>query len=1029
MASFQIIIFSTILLCLLGCDGSNIATDAKHNGSSSKTDRENHLQKSNFQNDLQSHAQKNSQKSSPAFSFLDLKQQANGIPKKIDPGQIKLILAKYFDIPQNSPVGTLAFGRINYRNNFLSESERNVNGLQFKLSKGAELFTVEMVRDSYGRVFGQLQLQKELPQGLDSHPITIQLLKGEELLESCQSEVQIVETPLAKRQLNKVKDFVLHNSRLSQRYKLKTSTAQKYLKDIRAHQGRFSDLSKIYGLKTEAQRTQAFPNRKEYGQALAKASERIAGLTLHQYNHSQKTISSSSGKEKLPLYLDILKAIEQYIQYFPVEDLYKTKSLAHNDITHQWRFGDPLAGASILILHELGEELYANPDHQKIFDAMNHFHLMTSFMTTDKYRSPDKQRYFLQGKEQLRFSSGLWADANRHHRMRTWICQSALLMDYNQPLSYFKPWYFPYGEWGRQHTTLLPGWEPQGSLADLKFWADSNACFTFNIHGSGFKPDGTISHHTGERQDMAHLAYGFEWQTEGILDPFKILRHTPFSISPKPLQVSMAFLSKVYPIMMFKGSMDFQTVGRSHQSKNLTSFYQDVYRPAAEKLIKASESMTSTDRSTMNELKEVLRNLDQDKELHTGNHAFWVNDYMVQRRGGEQPSFMSVKMQSARTKGAEGFKGSSEFGFHNGSGVFQIKVDGKEYSDARYSMDWHLLPGTTEEWRDDSIPLSSKHKAYSKEAFAGTASDGQRGLASFVYSRSDPYSTAGGYKSYFLHDDHAYFLGSNIHRTKKGQGKEILTTVEQVEWDGNLHCSIQGQRTTFTAREAFQSRVKLDQPAWFHHDDIAYFIYPSQGSLELIAQSVQLNNRSPKETVPNLLIAISHGSNPKAASYRYAIVPYTPLNKMEELMDTIGKRTFHNQGLIHAYAYDEILQASFQRAATLELGPWKLKLDQPSIVQCDFSTAEPIITVSDPTHDLQRKSVELQINRFLPTGDYAYLTQGLEVASVPCQKAKVIQGEQGSIIQIQLPDSDDTEHYAFRESLYAGMPATLRLKP
>ena len=109
-------------------------------------------------------------------------------------------------------------------------------------------------------------------------------------------------------------------------------------------------------------------------------------------------------------------------------------------------------------------------------------------------------------------------------------------------------------------------------------------------------------------------------------------------------------------------------------------------------------------------------------------------------------------MQSARTKGAEGCKGQSQYGYHNGSGIFQIKLDGREYEKARYAMDWHALPGLTEEWRTDSIPLSSKDKAYNEDRYAGCLSDGELGLAVFNYSRSSKYSSAAAHKAYFFQD-------------------------------------------------------------------------------------------------------------------------------------------------------------------------------------------------------------------------------------------------------------------------------------
>ncbi len=60
--------------------------------------------------------------------------------------------------------------------------------------------------------------------------------------------------------------------------------------------------------------------------------------------------------------------------------------------------------------------------------------LQIAFDLPYRQRQPEYNRYYLQ--QDLKRSPGAWADANRHHRMRTWLMMSVLWSDYNQPLTY-----------------------------------------------------------------------------------------------------------------------------------------------------------------------------------------------------------------------------------------------------------------------------------------------------------------------------------------------------------------------------------------------------------------------------------------------------------------------------------------------------------------------------------------------------------------------------------------------------------------
>ena len=961
----------------------------------------------------------------PSFSFVSLEEAPNGIAPLMDETKIQLILAGYFDIQSTSTAGREVMGRINYRNNFKFASEGIPQDLSFHLTQGGHVFELKNQRDQYGRLFGKLILKD--PSKLNSSsfiPLKIELRQNSKILESCQAKVNIVPETLWSQHFAKVKAFVLSEDRLSTRYKLRLKKQQfnQVFEDLEKNKGRFSDFS-FYDLTSDELRTKVFPKQKEYSKQLVDSAERIAGLALHL--SSQEKSALRKKRSRL-----LAQAIQEYTLAFPLDNLHDTQSLAHNDRTHQWRFGDPLMGASILILEDLLEDLRSDPKIQEYFQTMNHFHLMSSMSTTDNYRDHTKTRYFLQGDNLLPICSGLWADANRHHRMRTWIGQTALLMDYNQPITSLEPWYFAYGEWGKQGTNLLPEWEPKGCFADLKVWADTNSRLAANFHQSGLKPDGSISHHTGSRQDMAHLAYGLEWQTKGLSDVALILKNTPFEVSSEPFNMAVDFLSYAYPIMMYKGSMDYQTVGRSHYGANLGNFTQEVFIPGVEELL---ESQNPTKAVKNTEILEhfVEQQKSQSQEIYDGNYAFWVNDYMVHRNAGEKAYFMSVKMQSSRTKGAEGFKGSGDYGFHNGSGVFQIKQDGQEYHKARYSMDWHAMPGITEEWRTDELPLSSKKKAYSEENFCGTVSDTKNGLASFLYSRTDPYSSSSAFKSYFMLKDYAVFLGSNIKRTKAGQGKSIITTLDQVEWDKALTYSINGEEKSLEPGSPLDLQASTQEICWVHQDNVAYIILPGEKTKKIILKSQHQQNSLPKqikERVPVFMLAIDHGSQPQDEDYSYIIVPNIKLNEIPAKIAQLSQSHQLTSPSFHAHSDATTTQAAFTQAASLKINQWELSVDKPALVQITQRSNMLGISLTDPMHDLGTKSISLHINKKLKPGTYHYKTQGMEFTNVEGQIVEISSKENGSTLKFHLADLSDQKAYAHRGALYAGMPAHIQVK-
>ena len=195
------------------------------------------------------------------------------------------------------------------------------------------------------------------------------------------------------------------------------------------------------------------------------------------------------------------------------------------------------------------------------------------------------------------------------------------------------------------------------------------------------------------------------------------------------------------------------------------------------------------------------------------------------------------------------------------------QVSGSEYDQTRFVMDWHVLPGVTEEWRNDSFPVNvsagdetsdtgaavqqpssgatvddwgsaapapppppppqeqaqeqlSQRQAQSN--FAGVMSDGRFGASAFHYrpgpcsanGGSSCYSSTSAKKGYFFSDGEVIAIGNSVHRVAAGQRRQIVTTVENALWETNVSFQVDSNSTVLTLpRHAADERAE-DEDSW-----------------------------------------------------------------------------------------------------------------------------------------------------------------------------------------------------------------------
>ena len=190
-------------------------------------------------------------------------------------------------------------------------------------------------------------------------------------------------------------------------------------------------------------------------------------------------------------------------------------------------------------------------------------------------------------------------------------------------MTYVQYWYSDfYQDKPFKNFSLLPGWSPQGVVADVSHWMTKYYVPTHTYIQSGYQPDGTISHHIANATDVAMAAYGFEWLTD-CNSGYDYFKNTDFRIADKHYQAELDWLLKVYPKMFYKQRLDFLVAGRSFLS-DLHLFVTKIYQDAVNDMLKACSKDTKL--TGLTELKDVCRRLKANTYEYSGTDAYWVNE-------------------------------------------------------------------------------------------------------------------------------------------------------------------------------------------------------------------------------------------------------------------------------------------------------------------------------------------------------------------------------------------------------------------
>ncbi|MGN0189291.1 MAG: polysaccharide lyase family 8 super-sandwich domain-containing protein [Candidatus Cryptobacteroides sp.] len=974
-------------------------------------------------------------------------------------GAKERILANYFDIPINSPAGTEVTGRIHLERNKDVRVNPIPDTYRFEILKQTEgLFQVKTSYDVSGRIMGILTVAPGMMTG-DKPAVChleIALKDGNNVLSIFPVEINVVEKTLLSRLYANYAPKTLANKRLYGRKRYSDAEVAEQMEALRNNGWKFPGLERCYE-KRPQDYVQGKKKNGKNGLTIEydweKVVNRIGGLG-YAYATSKTYGPTGDPEKRLELKDALYQAILTYIDNFPLngDDVLKDGKpigkctgdgfsmlqacgWAEQQIpTHQWVLTDALI---VPVLHLMPDILdgISNGDslNIRLQDALINY--MQIFFTEIESRRcidcPDGRWGELCD---TLYSSGAWTDANLGHRSRTLLALPLIWADYNRPVTYVEYWYKDfYKQPPFEGFSYSPGWEPQGVVADVAYWMTKFCIPSHKYAQSGFHPDGTVSHHVGNATDAAMVAYGFGWLTE-CNEGFEYLKDTKFRIADGYYQFEADRLLNIYPKLFYRQRMDFLVAGRSFLS-DMKDFVLNQYCVAVRGMLDARSSDTHIEGA--DSLMAISRQLKHDTYEYSGTDAYWVNDYLVHRRGECGRSFFaSLKFKSERTVGAEDF-GKVRCSWHLGSGILPVKVSGEEYSHTVLcNFDWHALPGLTEEWRTDALPLGHAQGSLpGLNKVSGVLADGVSGMGIYHHLPRETYSSATGYKSYHFIEDKIISLGSGIARLREGQGNAIATFVDQTALTGPLSWCAGGRKTmTVMPDESVNLSVEIGKVCWLHQGEKGYVIIPAKKAMLNIKTGSEVNVTNPdiSNGKPNFIIALIHGTDPGENydnSYFYVQIPNVSAGEMPVRVKSLLQdlETTTEEGVAHAVysSVNETRQYAFFQPGSISVGGITVTSEDPVQIMLRDCGNEWVLSVMNPVPDGKKQGLNFIISHSLRPGTYTWQAGGIypmygETVSISSDAC-------GSRVTAEIPDERDKKKYNYQSDLYAAIPITIKI--
>ncbi len=977
--------------------------------------------------------------------------------------QQEKIFAGYFDILINSSEGTEVMGRIHLERNKDVSASPIPKGYRFEIVEQPteKLFRLDTRYDLSGRIMGVLSVEKGKQVGSEPsvYPMTIALMDKDKQLQQVDIQVRIVKQTLWSLLYKRYVPQALNNKRMYGRIKYTDNEVAALMGELeqngwkfkgleKCYEGRPQDYTFIYNPENDHQPSGTI----EYD--WVEVVNKIGGLG---YAYATSKVYGPDGQpEKRKALRNVLyQALLTYVSSVPVNGdellidgkpigrcvgdgfalLQKHRMAGMQTPTHQWSMTDGLMVPVLYLMPDILKGIrQGNRTCMELHNALIDY-LQLFFAEIESRRAindPDGRWGCLQDTV---YSAGAWGDANLGHRSRTLLALPIIWADYNRPLTYVQYWYTDYyGDKPFKGFSYSTGWSPHGVVADVSRWMTKYNILAHRYIQSGFQPDGTVSHHTGNGTDAVMVAYGFEWLTDCNAG-YQYFKGTDFEIPARYMQFQLDRLLNVYPRLFYKQRMDFLVAGRSFLD-DMKRFAIKTYPDAVRNLQKAQREPLEG----MDKLNAIVEQLKNNTYECSGTTAYWVNEYLVHRQGGngEKPFYASLKLKSWRTVGAEDFDKVVRHSWHMGYGILPLKVSGDEYAEnVLQNYDWHALPGLTEEWRTDSLPIAggvAQASLPGANNISGVLSDGKAGMGIYHHLTKETYSSATAFKSYHFIGDKIMAQGSGIARKREGRQRDIVTFVDQSVFSQALTWCVDGRKETAQPGKTLDLSLAIEDPCWLHHANKGYLILPARKTQLLIktGEAVNTTDRRVSDGKPNYIIALNHGVTPGQVwedNYRYILLPNVSAEEMPARVASLLKDIKFEQqtGKAHA-AYsvpDKAWQFAFFEPGTISVGGIEASSDDTAQIMLRDEGDHWMLSVQNPVPDGKKQTLSFRLSQLLPEGIYTYRTPG--IYPMEGETVAITREGQGCRLEVQLPDIRDAEHYNYQSDLYAAVPIVINI--
>jgi len=1043
--------------------------------------------------------------------------------------QTEEIFGHYFDIPAGSGNGTFVTGRLQPRANMRVFKHGALTGWSFHLQRMSPVFELVNQNDTKGRIFAALRVKELQVVGSIGtlYNLSVELRNGDIVVGSRHIEIHSVGRTVLSMVQERVKKDIRGNGRTWGRFSPDDAQLIALIEDIEMNDGALTKncdgCEEFYTMTPQQKASEPTVKDKwenavkHVGGTFAKPIEDhpiSADLTAERFKlalysafiklaeispidardfhdnqtHFESRIDNSCGQKSCNRWLRDIPAAG----YADTTGTGLQNGMDHSVVTHQWSHSDALIYASVEMADTMYREMMYESSElaQKAFDAMHRLS-STAWALTPTRLTLGSETERWGNLLDTNHVAGAWNDANQGHRSRMWMGMLVMCQDYNRPITYIPYWYddFDFLEYdflwemdsenraadqaiysAKPEFSIRPGFSPSGVFSDFQNLILHSFPKKKLYDLSGFQPDGFINHHHGGCPDTAMNAYGFEWLSD-MIESAKLLRNTPWEVtSPVFADLPARVLTYTYPRIMYKGHLDHAFAGRSYMGEKYSSWRERNFNPVLHDFRTYLSSLLPY------ELQDAVNRTDDGDHVTNGCTAFWNSDSMVMRSEteGGQSWYSSLRMRSLYSHGNEDFEKIPK-SWHMGSGYLQVRVVGDEYDQIRATMDWHVLSGVTEEWRNDTMPKKGKPLRCGGNQFAVTVTDGLTGLAAFEYSQhpgpsnedwAQEYSTVRANKAYFFLPWGVLALGNSIERAdgedgspRKGQGHPVVTTVDQTLWRSDVTLRVGGGTSKvlpFSEGDCNETIwIPATELAWVHQGEKGYFIkapHDEDLQVELRCNSTIAATDPDKardiswgdterwqvenSDMPFLLV-IHHGVHPENASYRYAIVPGISASDMfslEESMElALGEGILYNDGNIQAIKSSSIIYAAVRSAsdASLPVNNTNVtfSVNHPCAFMLEITASEWKLSAAEATRNpnAAELTISMDAQHLLLEGTYEYNLTGMTALKAQ-ESVEVRMIDSSTKISVGIVKSSDEEYYNYQEEMYLGASIHVSLR-